>query len=217
MSRHAHPVVQAAAASKYLPLLNDTLEPIAEGVKQIVVDWVSIKSSLNATGRTVLKERIVQLLVHLLTAPTPEGKALRMALIAKLAVAESGREDLALAEEMLTTAQAALRLDVSRPYVTMLCNAGKLGEIVLTEGGHRRIRSSAVDAYAAQRAGVPAGAERPRGAGVAAGLYDRPDGAYGRNVRSNDDEASGKTSSNRKTARRPASAKTVRGKVERPK
>ena len=28
-----------------------------------------------------------------------------------------------------------------------LCNEGKLGEVVLTEGGHRRIRGTAVDAY----------------------------------------------------------------------
>lgn len=36
---------------------------------------------------------------------------------------------------------------MSRPYVSMLCNQGKLGEVHRSEGGHRRIRQSAVDEY----------------------------------------------------------------------
>jgi excisionase family DNA binding protein len=50
-------------------------------------------------------------------------------------------------ELLLTTAEAALRLGMSRPYVSMLCDQGKLGEVRRSEGGHRRIRESAVEAY----------------------------------------------------------------------
>ena len=78
---------------------------------------------------------------------------------------------------LLTTAEAAKLLDVSLPYVVMLCDAGQLGEL-LTEGGHRRIWSSAVDAYLAARAKENEGTHSPREAGVEARLYDHPDSHY---------------------------------------
>jgi excisionase family DNA binding protein len=84
---------------------------------------------------------------------------------------------------LLTTAQAAGRLDMSRPYVSMLCDAGGLGEIVLTQGGHRRIRASAVDAYLAARIRQRKEAPAPRQAGVDAGLYDYPDGHFQNKIR----------------------------------
>jgi excisionase family DNA binding protein len=77
---------------------------------------------------------------------------------------------------LLTTTEAAARLEASRPYVSMLCNAGKLGDIVMTERGHRRIRSSAVQAYLESRGKPHEGAVSPRQAGVEAGLYAHPDG-----------------------------------------
>lgn len=48
---------------------------------------------------------------------------------------------------MLAVSSVAVRLGVSTQYVRDLCNEGKLGQVVLTEGGHRRIRSSGVEAY----------------------------------------------------------------------
>jgi excisionase family DNA binding protein len=84
--------------------------------------------------------------------------------------------DLAM-DALLSTAEAAELLDVSFPYVAMLCDAGQLGEL-LTEGGHRRIWSSAVDAYLAARAQENEGTPSPREAGVAAGLYNHPDSHY---------------------------------------
>lgn len=87
-----------------------------------------------------------------LTDDSPTGTRLRMDVIAALAQLESTRgpvrekhaEDGAA---LLTTADAAAQLGMSRPYVSMLCNQGKLGEVHRSEGGHRRIRQSAVDAY----------------------------------------------------------------------
>ena len=78
----------------------------------------------------------------------------------------------------LTTAEVAGQLGVSRPYVSMLCDAGKLGEVTKTTGGHRRIRRSAVSAYSATQLADNATAVSPREAGVAAGMYALDDGAY---------------------------------------
>lgn len=80
------------------------------------------------------------------------GTRLRMDLITALAALETTassaeRPKSADGDEFLTTAQAAGQLGMSRPYVSMLCNQGKLGEVSRSEGGHRRIRQSAVDAY----------------------------------------------------------------------
>jgi excisionase family DNA binding protein len=78
---------------------------------------------------------------------------------------------------LLTMAEVASRLDASRPYVAMLCDAGLLGE-VMTEGGRRRIHAFAVDAYLAARALHYADAPSLREAGMEAGLYDQPDSHY---------------------------------------
>lgn len=87
------------------------------------------------------------------------GTRLRMDLITALASLEAtkghsrDRED----HRFLTTAEVAAQLGMSRPYVSMLCNQGKLGEVGRSEGGHRRIQQSAVDAYRkAHVADIPA-------------------------------------------------------------
>ena len=87
-----------------------------------------------------------------LTDESPAGTRLRMDFITALAHVEATQgphkekhaED---GELLLTTAEAAVRLGMSRPYVSMLCDQGKLGEVRRSEGGHRRIRQSAVDEY----------------------------------------------------------------------
>jgi excisionase family DNA binding protein len=79
--------------------------------------------------------------------------------------------------EPLTLVEVAARLDVSRPYAAMLCDAGLLGE-VLTEGGHRRVQAPAVEAYLVAHAREHGGAPSPREAGVEADLYDHPDGHF---------------------------------------
>lgn len=49
--------------------------------------------------------------------------------------------------EVLTSAEAAKLLNVSRTYLNTLVEEGKLGPIERTEGGHRRIPKSVVLAY----------------------------------------------------------------------
>ena len=91
-------------------------------------------------------------LASALTDDSPVGTRLRMDLVTALAQIEStkgpAKEKHAVdGEPLLTTAEAAHQLGMSRPYVSMLCNQGKLGEVHRSEGGHRRIRQSAVDTY----------------------------------------------------------------------
>jgi excisionase family DNA binding protein len=140
-----------------------------------------------------LSRIVVNTLDRSLGEPTAAGKALRMALIAKLATVEVRSPDARAPipvstnaspnDALLTTAQAADRLEVSRPYVSMLCDAGYLGDVVMTEGGHRRIRTSAVDSYRVSRSRPQNGVPTPRQAGIDAGLYDAPDGHFRNKVR----------------------------------
>lgn len=88
------------------------------------------------------------------TDESREGTRHRMELISALAFIEAspgatalGAQTTADGDELLTTADVAAQLGMSRPYVSMLCDQGKLGEVTRSEGGHRRIRQSAVTQY----------------------------------------------------------------------
>lgn len=200
MTRELHPAGKAAAAAKYASVMTNPLSPLAQQVGKAVAREVTVngqkvvKVLKRSTGSTrtetqpsaaTLETRITvlvtQVLEKSLSSPTAEGKALRMALIAKLANAEAGGVEAAVVAQpagsgaLLTTAEVAAQLEVSRPYVSMLCDSGKLGQVVMTEGGHRRIRASAVQAYLAARTAQHEGAVSPRQAGVDAGLYEHPD------------------------------------------
>ncbi len=207
MPRAQHPALKAAATAHYGPLLSDPLTPLAEEVGKAVAAEVGELSRIARPkgSRKAAAPKPIQvneLIAHItvvtaevlgrsLSDPTAAGRALRMALIAKLASAEIGSEiavepvkTRAAAEDtLLTTAEAAAKLEVSRPYVSMLCDAGKLGEVVMTEGGHRRIRAAAVAAYLAARVRQAGGAPLPREAGVDAGLYDHPEGHFQNRIR----------------------------------
>jgi excisionase family DNA binding protein len=52
-------------------------------------------------------------------------------------------------DEVVTSEEAAQLLHVSRTHVNSLVEAGKLGPVSLTEGGHRRISKAAVLHYKA--------------------------------------------------------------------
>jgi excisionase family DNA binding protein len=209
MPRAHHPAVNTATAAKYVPMFADTLNPLAVDVgkalarevvesnrhnskavkKAVGVEAKALPASAEALGArfTIL---VATVLEQSLSSRTAQGRALRMALIAKLANEEIGGTEVptpglqaAASDTLLTTAQAAVQLNASRPHVSMLCNAGKLGEVAMTEGGHRRIRSSAVQAYLATRAKQHKGAVSPRRSGVEAGLYAYPDGHFANVVR----------------------------------
>ena len=145
--------------------------------------------------RAHLKTLVARALEASLSARTEEGRRLRMAMVGRLARLELGDErsdgnetsagatDLPAAVmesagTLLTTAEAAARLGVSRPHVAMLCDAGKLGQVTVTEGGHRRINASAVETYVAAQARAGRAPETPRQAAQAANLYARPDAEF---------------------------------------
>jgi excisionase family DNA binding protein len=212
MPRAHHSAVNAAAIAKYVPVFADTLTPLAavvgKALAKEVLDFSRHKSKApNAAVGVEIKALpasaealgarftllVATVLEQSLSSRTAQGKALRMALIAKLANEEIGNMEVSTTspqvagnDALLTTAQAAVQLEASRPHVSMLCNAGKLGEVVMTEGGHRRIRSSAVQAYLATRAKQHEGAVSPRRAGIDAGLYVYPDGHFVNVVRKAD-------------------------------
>lgn len=199
MPREPHPVVQSLASARYLPMVSNPLIPIVDRVGEALSAIhpqrrVDDRKNANFTAaradqREALHGLLLQVLDQLLMAESAASAALRKNLIALLATREVDRpaptaEPAPVAapgvDPLLTTAEVADRLEVSRPYVVMLCKWGRLGEVTLTEGGHRRIRSSAVDIYLAERAKEVEGAQgmSPREAGVTAGLYDLPDSAY---------------------------------------
>lgn len=91
-----------------------------------------------------------------LTNASEEGSRQRMALVSALALIEASTgatptlgtpRSTDASSERLTTVEVATQLGMSRPYVSMLCDQGKLGEVTRSEGGHRRILKSAVDHY----------------------------------------------------------------------
>lgn len=232
MPRAHHPAAEAAAAAQYLSLLADPVYPLAEEVSRAVAKKVrdSRVHLLKAGKRSAVKAPVAldltkfdadllavvaRVLEKSLSAPTAEGKTLRMALIAKLAREEAGGGHVAAMpahvvpstnDSLLTTAEAAAKLEASRPYVSMLCDAGKLGEIILTEGRHRRVRASAVDTYLAARTKQHEGALSPREAGVAAGLYGREEGFYQNVVRETAGSTAKRTSARKSAApRKPRS------------
>lgn len=140
--------------------------------------------------RSALEHVVADALRSSIGAHTPEGKRIRLAMAQKLLTLEMGESGLGRAvppqeneDSWLKTADVAVQLGMSRPYVSMLCDAGKLGEVSKTEGGHRRIRQSAVTAYLASQKTASAGAESPREAALAAGMYEVSDKAYSQAAR----------------------------------
>lgn len=197
---------KAGGKDRYPPLVSDPVDSLAEQVGRYVIAEVrqyrmpaesdrKKRNSIAADMQRLEAEigcLISKALQSSLSSQTAEGRAIRMGLIAKLASAELGNLPLhqpprsPMADTLLTTAQAAEQLEVSRPYVSMLCDQGKLGEVVMTEGGHRRIRASAVQTYLSARTKQHAGAPSPREAAEAAGLYDFPEGHFKNVVRETD-------------------------------
>ena len=99
-----------------------------------------------------------------LTDGSAHGTRQRMELVSALALLEatagtpSAQSTARRADatgDLLTTAEVATQLGMSRPYVSMLCDQGKLGEVTRSEGGHRRIAKQAVDAYLRTHAQPP--------------------------------------------------------------
>lgn len=74
----------------------------------------------------------------------------------------------------LSTAAEAKNLGMSRPYVTMLCDSGKLGPIDTSDDWQRWLRD-ALERYGIQAFGPYKDAPTMREAGLEARLYDHED------------------------------------------
>ncbi|MGJ7511302.1 hypothetical protein [Variovorax sp. GT1P44] len=118
-----------------------------------------------------------------LGARTIEGRALRMALIAKLARDEMGSAQAspiaaqgATQDEWLTPSQAAWRLKTSRSLLSKLCKSGQLGEVMTIDSEYPQIRASAVQAYLDRHANQHEDAKSPPQAAVAAARNNHSDG-----------------------------------------
>lgn len=204
---HPKPAVQrAAAAARYLAIHAnpDPIAPLADAVVRGISDTMSELGQSPAILSEVkarLPALVARALEASLTQESSKGKALRMALIAKLASDEMGpvadrTVDKSIeASSLLSTVEAARILNTSRPYVTMLCDAGKLGPIELTEGGHRRITREAVERYRVRSTTLYDDAPSVRQAGIEAGLYDHDDSHYSNVAREQDAAARRVTSS----------------------
>lgn len=143
--------------------------------------------------RSALGHVVADALRSSIGAHTAEGKRLRLLIARKLLTIEVDEPSLEFAElpedrddAWLKTADVAAQLGTSRPYVSMLCDSGKLGEVSRTEGGHRRIQQSAVTAYLAAQKAANSGGQSPRSpreAAMAAGMYAVSDAAYAKAAR----------------------------------
>lgn len=198
MSQPKSVTQRATAAARYIAV-QDIPDPISPLVDAVVS---GIKEVLNEEDRTDLvleriRVRVARALEDSLAQGSSKGKALRMALITKLASDEAGTGELTSASKVedlaapVSTVEAAKILNMSRPYVIMLCEAGKLGPIEVTDGGHRRIPREAVERYRHTLTQYD-DAPTPRQAGVEAGLYEHEDSHYTNVTRERD--ATGVTS-----------------------
>lgn len=133
--------------------------------------WVREPDGSAQALQTTVCERLAEVAAYgmatALSDTSAQGRSQRMELISALAMlevtaggaqAQAGHRRAEHAGDLLTTAEVAAQLGMSRPYVSMLCDQGKLGEVTRSEGGHRRITKQAVEAYVRQH-GSPA---RPR-------------------------------------------------------
>lgn len=126
------------------------------GLELLVLSGGSASRELAAAVCDRLAEVAAFGIATSLTDESAEGSRHRMELISALALIEaspgtassrSGAQGTADGDVLLTTADVAAQLGMSRPYVSMLCDQGKLGEVIRSAGGHRRIRQSAVTQY----------------------------------------------------------------------
>ena len=162
-----------------------------EGLQVTVSGAKAAKRRLPMAGLSdALKHVVAEALTASLVAKTAQGKRLRLALANRMLNIEMGQgptaieanEPLAASDDnsdpLLKTADVAVQLGMSRPYVSMLCDSGKLGEVTKTEGGHRRVRQSAVDAYRVAQRDANVNASTPREAAAEAGMYAYSDDAF---------------------------------------
>ena len=115
----------------------DPLGPLADAI-----------GSLTGT----LSGQVANALHQVLEAATPQSRSTRLQLIRHLVDIESQSvgiempKSVAIANDLISTVQAAELLGYSRPYVAMLIDQNKLKGATVSAGGHRRVsRASVLD------------------------------------------------------------------------
>ena len=97
-----------------------------------------------------LSEQVASALHQVLEAATPQSRSARLQLIRHLVDIESQSvgvetpKSIAIANDLISTAQAAEMLGYSRPYVAMLIDQNKLKGATVSAGGHRRVSRAVV-------------------------------------------------------------------------
>jgi len=108
----------------------------------IMLEEVFFRGLLASNDERARQQRAI--LMHLLS--TADVRRLSPALASS---AFSTAAALPSEEEVVTSEEAAKLLHVSRTHVNSLVEAGKLGPVNVTQGGHRRISKAAVLSYKA--------------------------------------------------------------------
>jgi excisionase family DNA binding protein len=123
-----------------------------------------------------LSAQVANALHQVLEATTPQSRSARLQLIRHLVDIESRSvgiempKSAAVANDLISTAQAAELLGYSRPYVAMLIDQNKLKGATVSAGGHRRVSRAAVLDWKAKQQ-VTGKATDLRTEGQKAGVY----------------------------------------------
>ena len=126
----------------------DPLEPLAQAIGSMLAAGVAKRRA-----STTVSSKVATALHQLLDAATPQSRNARLLLIRHLVDIESQaagieiQKTLAVANDLISTAQAAELLGYSRPYVAMLIDQSKLKGATVSSGGHRRVSRAAVLAW----------------------------------------------------------------------
>ena len=120
-------------------------------------------------------EPIANALHQFLDATTPQSRGARLQLMRHLVDIESQTASMEMpqsvvANDLISTAQAAALLGYSRPYVAMLIDQHQLKGATVSAGGHRRVSRAAVLDWKAQHQ-VAGKAVNLRSEGQKAGAY----------------------------------------------
>ena len=126
----------------------DPLEPLAQAIGSMLAGGVATKRA-----STTVSSKVSNALHQLLDSATPQSRITRLLLIRHLVDIESQTagieipEKLVVANDLISTAQAAELLGYSRPYLAMLIDQNKLKGATVSSGGHRRVSRAAVLAW----------------------------------------------------------------------
>ena len=127
---------------------HDPLQPLAHAIESMLAGGMARKRASASVS-----SKVADALHQLLDAATPQSRNARLLLIRHLVDIESQAagieipKKLAVANDLISPAQAAELLGYSRPYVAMLIDQNKLKGATVSSGGHRRVSRSAVLAW----------------------------------------------------------------------